>query len=680
MRTEHKLFLTVMLCYMYFTHPYMTTNDTSHLALTVAIVENRSLEIGFLPYKIITIGYNPVDYAVYKGKIYSDKAPLGSFLAVPVYALFRLFTDNYNVLGYICSVFISALPAALTALLLYDLCYNYTRKKNISLLITFGYAFATPAFYYATIWFSHSLTTFFAFACFWIVEKIRTKKFSQKWMVVAGLCAGFVVVSDYYGAILTALITLYVLYVFPSYSRISFILSLLPPLLLLGVYHYLLFENPLTTPYRYQGTFSVLHRNGIYGVNLPSFRIISKLLFGSDRGLFYYSPLIFLSFFGLYRMLATHKREAILIFIIFLSFLCFNAGFINWRGGACWGPRYLTPTFPFIAFIMVWFPWNKKNLRIIAYFLFTISLVVNLLIVNSSYLPPDNIHNPLLNFALPMYLKYGSLNLVSLITLYHHPTPEPNPIISTLELAPLILSCILLWYPKSKQWQVYASLLFFLIVIIYALHNLALYKPGDEFVEKWIKSVNEGKTLTINPAFIVESLLRGYPVTKLMEKLHKDYQPIEMTSPSSLVTLITWRPVTITSNITPSPILKQPNIPSSLRGNNYYHLNLIPSNPLPQPLYEGKHVKYREKLYSSPPPHFPQFFPSPQKQPIVTHEVYVTSVRAHIARVAIDTHVAQIPLAHSVIYYDLENKRSLNLTTYGIYIIGIKPVFTRIYP
>src|SRR5512147_103924 len=65
-----------------------SANEFSRWALTAAIVERGSFEI---QPEITLLGDRIIDVAMVDGKLYSDKAPGGSLLAVPAYALARFF-------------------------------------------------------------------------------------------------------------------------------------------------------------------------------------------------------------------------------------------------------------------------------------------------------------------------------------------------------------------------------------------------------------------------------------------------------------------------------------------------------------------------------------------------------------------------------------------------------------
>ena len=77
-----------------YTHLGLSTNDASRYSLTKAIVTRGTLEIGDT-LKLFEAQSGSADKTLYKGKMYSDKAPLGSFLGVvPAYLAHKAFGDD----------------------------------------------------------------------------------------------------------------------------------------------------------------------------------------------------------------------------------------------------------------------------------------------------------------------------------------------------------------------------------------------------------------------------------------------------------------------------------------------------------------------------------------------------------------------------------------------------------
>jgi len=70
------------------------------------------------------------------------------------------------------------------------------------------------------------------------------------------------------------------------------------------------------------------------------------LLASPGKGLIICSPPIILSFLGFPKFWQRHRKDAIIIGGLFLTFLLVYSTRRGWHGGACWGPRYLLPILP----------------------------------------------------------------------------------------------------------------------------------------------------------------------------------------------------------------------------------------------------------------------------------------------------------------------------------------------
>jgi 4-amino-4-deoxy-L-arabinose transferase-like glycosyltransferase len=72
------------------------------------------------------------------------------------------------------------------------------------------------------------------------------------------------------------------------------------------------------------------------------------LLSSPGKGLLVTAPTVLLGFAGLRPFYRRHRRLALAIVGLSLSFLLFNATRRGWHGGASWGPRYLLPVLPLL--------------------------------------------------------------------------------------------------------------------------------------------------------------------------------------------------------------------------------------------------------------------------------------------------------------------------------------------
>ncbi len=274
---EVKLFISFLIIYVYFVNWY-GWNEESHFALTRAIVEENRFEINSF--------YNLTgDRSTYEGHYYSDKSPGLSFLASPVYMVWKLVYYNlfpksfikihttgkeyittfhgripiYTYINpgffilnsmFLVTVFTSSVFSALTVLLVYKISTKIVRGERRRIVITIAYALGTLAFPYALHFMSHAIATFFAFFAFYLLfnTKIMKIKRSQKNFLLAGLTVGFAVVVENF---LIITIPLFLFYVFllstgKYHKNFSiFFSALIVGILPLIIYNYTIFGSPL---------------------------------------------------------------------------------------------------------------------------------------------------------------------------------------------------------------------------------------------------------------------------------------------------------------------------------------------------------------------------------------------------------------------------------------------------
>ncbi len=117
---------------------------------------------------------------------------------------------------------------------------------------------------------------------------------------------------------------------------------------LIGWANYARFGSPLKTGYP---SLSAMLSN-------PLFHGMAGLLFNGRVGLLIFVPWVLLVLICFPSFVRTHLPESVLCGALFLSNLLFFAKFEVWSGGWVAGPRYLTPTLPFLVLAMV--PWIDR--------------------------------------------------------------------------------------------------------------------------------------------------------------------------------------------------------------------------------------------------------------------------------------------------------------------------------
>jgi hypothetical protein len=123
----------------------------------------------------------------------------------------------------------------------------------------------------------------------------------------------------------------------------------LPPLVLLGAYHWAAFGSPFHTSYRYVANeYAREQSSGLLGVHAPRAHGFHEVLTG-DRGLLWSSPVLVAAAAGLVLLARRHRAEALVAGAVGLTFLAANCGYFLPYGGISPGPRFLVPALPFVA-------------------------------------------------------------------------------------------------------------------------------------------------------------------------------------------------------------------------------------------------------------------------------------------------------------------------------------------
>jgi len=457
-KKELKIFLTFFIIYSFFVY-WIGWNEQSHFALTRSIVDEGRFEID-------SYANQTSDRAFFNGHHYSDKDPGPSFLAAPVYATWKFiynffpngFKEKYAgdntfiatevgenkvaIIEYInpgffilvsmilVTIFTSSLLSALTVVLIYKISKYFTKNEKYRLLLIITAGLGTLLFPYALVFMKHAISTFFAFLAFFLLFKVKHEKIKDnKYFLFSGLSLGFAITCDITIAII-GLACLVYLISFRKEKTIYFLIGGLLGILPFIVYNYLVFETPLTLSRNYMDPKIWPELGGVKGLEMPNPFVMLRLLFYPEKGIFFYYPILLLSFVGLYYMYKKFRVESILILFIFFSFLLMNSSWWAWWGGASFGPRHLTSTIPFLILPLIYI-FSKleksKSLKYLTIMLITYSIFINFLSLqmikdefsggkNVITLDPQYekeiytfavIKNPIYDYYLPLFFENG---------------------------------------------------------------------------------------------------------------------------------------------------------------------------------------------------------------------------------------------------------------------------------
>ena len=388
-RSYALLFAFLFLPYAYFNHSD-GWNQISRLAELHSVVIQGSLNID--AYHIYT-----GDKALIDGHYYSEKAPGAALLALPVFGLTVLAQrmlgidpDSANGWGVSAWTATAGSVGVVTALggVAFFALLRRRMSDRLALMGTLAMFLGTLAFPYATSLFSHSFTISLLAIALWGVLDPSSRPSRD---VIAGLCAGLAVASEYPAIFGVASLALYLWY--HDRARAGrFGMALLPGLSLIFINNYLLTGSPFVVGYGSKPEFPMESAAHNYGYSLPTLAVIRALLFSEYRGLFFWSPVLLMAIPGLVLLARLDRWLALVILAASTLSLVQVASFYNWFGGFSIGPRYLAPAFPFLglaaAYGIARFPKAGMILTAVSVTLMAIATAVDLA-------PPEDVMTPL---------------------------------------------------------------------------------------------------------------------------------------------------------------------------------------------------------------------------------------------------------------------------------------------
>jgi len=424
MKSRTKIFLTLFLTYAFFTNTYLTTNDASRFSLTAAIVEEHSFKIdGFLE-NVISEQWLPLDKAKFRGDTYSDKAPLGSFLGVPIYFILKYFNSDLEWTIYFVSLLTTGLLTALTAVLIYETGRHFTVDEEVRIRVALAFGLGSIALVYGTAFFSHAITSFFGFASFFLLFQIRHRKLSLGYLMAAGVFAALAISSDYYAGILAIALVGYSV-VTVGKKTYLFLIPFFAVIILLMTYHWAAFESPLAVPYLYSNLFDNYHSTGFYGMRIPDSEFISRLksnLF-SRWGFFFTTPLAALALIAFPKFKKRFKEEAA-VFLAVAVGLIYVIGVLGFFDA--YSTRHLVPLVPFLFMLLYTLDFKDSRIKTSFYILTALSLIINFVGVDRFILDIDDsligatygTHNLAGQFLMDQGINVHFLSLLPLFVFY----------------------------------------------------------------------------------------------------------------------------------------------------------------------------------------------------------------------------------------------------------------------
>jgi len=300
--------------------------------------------------------------------------------------------------GFILPIFTTSLIVAFSVVLLYSFLAYFTKNTKLRMAIALLYAFGTLIFPLSTEFFERPIAIALMFFAFIILFRTKHKKIGLKRssLFASGILAGFAVWFDYFHLLVIGILFIYLVAPFrlkPDSKRISLNINLnrekllsmlsfafgaLIPILLLGSYQYIIFDDPLTTSYSHRPFERNAHQlSGLSNIALPDIGVSFNMVI-----FFLYSPIIIIALYGLLRAFFKKDKyfeESLIILmliavtfafstLVVLSYFTYDESIV---GGSF--KRYMTPILPFIMlFIPYAFATKKLNRKNPVFVLFVI--------------------------------------------------------------------------------------------------------------------------------------------------------------------------------------------------------------------------------------------------------------------------------------------------------------------
>lgn len=369
------------------------------------------------------------DISIRDGKIYSDKAPGLSMIAVPVVWVVSPVLPrqpssdlpDYWHLRHVLTLLLVSLPSVGLAYLVGMAVPDADQNRRTAFAVIA--ALSTPLWAYSTVFFGHAPSALLVSIAWFALLGFpgRPLSLGSGRAALGGAAAGFAITTEYptiliVGAIYATLVIRRTALPILACAIAGTIAGAIPTL----IYHQQAFGAPWLTGYglKAHGDFQAIHEHGLLGISLPTLESLWGISFGTRRGIFFYCPLLLLTPLGLWWMVRKDGwRDAGPILTAATAYVLFAAGFVDWTAGWCAAARHLVPIVPLAATIALFAATRLAEHRggpAIVVTLVTISGINALLsIALTPYFPPE-FGAPLAQLVLPSLTDgAGFSNLLS---------------------------------------------------------------------------------------------------------------------------------------------------------------------------------------------------------------------------------------------------------------------------
>ncbi len=405
--------VAIAVAYLY-VFPYFpgirSANELPRVYLVQSIVDDHTFAVD----RGVQTWGTTVDVSPSQGHQYSNKAPGASFLAVPAFALVRLFaTPGLAASMWLCRVVGGVVPTLLFLWLLVGFLERITPDLAVRRLVAIVYALGSMAMTYSILFYSHQLAAVCIASAWMLALDVADRKRGLGAMALAGFLAGYAPCSDYQGIFAALPVAIHVIWRMRAWPRRELAkavavatLAALPPILLLLGYHATCFGSPWRTGYDASETFANFHQHGFLGITALRASAFYGSFLSPDNGLLTLAPWLLLAGPGAVfvwrkdRAMALACLGAIVVYGLFISSINF------WRGGWGVGPRYITELVPFAlplvcGAIAAWR--DKPRLLVAAAGLMLVGIAIYVLSSGTFPYWPEVFKNPFFELTLRLW-------------------------------------------------------------------------------------------------------------------------------------------------------------------------------------------------------------------------------------------------------------------------------------
>lgn len=289
------------------------------------------------------------------GRNYAITGILQSLLAIPFYLIGRVVAtvfapafQTYWTRFFVC--LLNGVVGGATVSIMYLTGRKFRYQPLTAMFLSFSFGLATFFNVYSRTFFSEPLVTFWLLLAIYASLSYRFSS-TMRWGVLLGLALGLSIATKPQSIIAWPAFVIYLLAVsFKDHIKKARLIWLgktvlfgitgaFAPIMLVLIYNYIRFRNPLETGYT-----AILPPSYFQGAGLEA---VYGFLFSPGKSFFLYAPPTILGLMGTKILFKRYPLETLLLWILNIIHLIFYSFFfVVWFGGGCWGPRYLTYIVP----------------------------------------------------------------------------------------------------------------------------------------------------------------------------------------------------------------------------------------------------------------------------------------------------------------------------------------------